>query len=173
MVEMVVRLMPDKVASRPWDQRRSLRSRISVRGNLFDSTTPILSPDRVRPIALQRRRLQTVTSSQLCIQGYALDIIQRNLLIERHLARIRRIASDLSFRFRGRFHVEDLVQVAVLALIEASQRYKEDAGCSWWAFVRPRCYGSMLNFIDMEINGDGPESRERHLRLLSRTHSSL
>lgn len=80
-----------------------------------------------------------------------MEIPERNLLIERYLPKIRGIARQLSYRLPSSFEVEDLVQIAVVALIEASERYKEDTGSSWWSFVRDRCYGSMINFVDGEI----------------------
>lgn len=69
----------------------------------------------------------------------------RKALIERHVAMVRRMAYRMAARYPACVDVEDLVNMGMLGLIDAVDRFEEDRSLSFTAYARIRAKGAIVD----------------------------
>jgi RNA polymerase sigma factor FliA len=67
-------------------------------------------------------------------------------LIEAHSARVRRIAWHVHSRMSSAIEVEDLIQIGLIALVEAAQNF-EDRGLAFAPYAQTRIRGAMVDAL--------------------------
>ncbi len=85
-------------------------------------------------------------------------------LIEEHAELVRRIAYALQRRLPGHVDVDDLIQVGLIALLEASERHEPERGASFTTYAALRIRGAMvdeLRRLDFAPRSLRPWVRER------------
>jgi RNA polymerase sigma factor FliA len=74
------------------------------------------------------------------------DTISPARLIEAHSALVRRIAWHVRSRMSTAIEVEDLIQIGLIALVEAAQNF-EDRGIAFAPYARTRVRGAMVDAL--------------------------
>jgi RNA polymerase sigma factor for flagellar operon FliA len=74
-----------------------------------------------------------------------LDPEARRTLIERHVGMVRRMAYRMASRYPACVDVEDLVNMGMLGLIDAVDRFEEDRSISFTAYARIRAKGAIVD----------------------------
>lgn len=74
-----------------------------------------------------------------------LDPRARTQLIERHVTMVRRVAYRMASRYPSCVDVEDLVNMGMLGLIDAVDRFEEDRSISFTAYARIRVKGAIVD----------------------------
>lgn len=74
-----------------------------------------------------------------------LDPDARRQLIERHVSMVRRMAYRMASRYPSCVDVEDLVNMGMLGLIDAVDRFEEDRSISFTAYARIRAKGAIVD----------------------------
>lgn len=69
----------------------------------------------------------------------------RKELIERHVSMVRRVAFRMASRYPACVDVEDLVNMGMLGLIDAVDRFEEDRSISFTAYARIRVKGAIVD----------------------------
>jgi RNA polymerase sigma factor FliA len=78
-------------------------------------------------------------------RGYAPENLHDpHALIERHSALVRRIAWHVHSRMSSAIEVEDLIQIGLIALVEAAQNF-EDRGIAFAPYASTRIRGAMID----------------------------
>ncbi len=72
-------------------------------------------------------------------------------LIEDHIPLVRKIAWHVSGRSPAGIEVEDLIQIGMIALIEAARRY-EDQGHQFSTYAGTRIRGAMIDYLRANSN---------------------
>jgi RNA polymerase sigma factor FliA len=88
------------------------------------------------------------------------------LLVERHAVLVKRIAAHLAARLPDTVEMDDLVQVGLMALLEAARNYSESRGAKFETFASIRIRGAMLD--EVRNQNWAPRSYYRKRRELSR-----
>ena len=76
---------------------------------------------------------------------------QPQQLIEDHIPLVRKIAWHVSGRAPASIEVEDLIQIGLIALIEAARRY-EDQGHQFSTYAGTRVRGAMIDYLRSHSN---------------------
>jgi RNA polymerase sigma factor FliA len=102
--------------------------------------------------------------------GYAQNRNTPELLIEAHSALVRRTAWHVHSRMSSAIEVEDLMQIGMIALIEAARTF-EDRGIAFAPYASTRVRGAMIDELrrDARMSRSGMANR----RLLASTRSKL
>ena len=87
-------------------------------------------------------------------------------LVEKHAILVKRIASHLVARLPETVEIEDLIQVGLMALLEAARNYSETRGAKFETFASIRIRGAMLD--EVRNQNWAPRSYFRKRRELSR-----
>jgi RNA polymerase sigma factor for flagellar operon FliA len=87
-------------------------------------------------------------------------------LVEKHAVLVKRIASHLAARLPETVELDDLVQVGLMALLEAARNYSETRGAKFETFASIRIRGAMLD--EVRNQNWAPRSYYRKRRELSR-----
>ena len=87
-------------------------------------------------------------------------------LVEKHAILVKRIASHLAARLPETVEIEDLIQVGLMALLEAARNYSETRGAKFETFASIRIRGAMLD--EVRNQNWAPRSYFRKRRELSR-----
>ncbi len=74
-----------------------------------------------------------------------LDPEARRTLIERHVSMVRRVAYRMASRYPACVDVEDLVNMGMLGLIDAVDRFEADRSLSFTAYARIRVKGAIVD----------------------------
>lgn len=72
---------------------------------------------------------------------------ERNALVEKNYDLAATIARRIKRRLPHRFELKDLVQTALVALIEAADRYDAATGVDFQIYARLRIRGAVLNSV--------------------------
>lgn len=86
-------------------------------------------------------------------------------LILKHLSKVDAVARILCQKLPPRFEWRELAQIGVVAMIEASPRWREEKG-SFWSFVYLRVRGAMLDFLNGPREAQSFETSEAISRLV-------
>ena len=87
-------------------------------------------------------------------------------LVEKHALLVKRIASHLAARLPETVEIDDLVQVGLMALLEAARNYSESRGAKFETFASIRVRGAMLD--EVRNQNWAPRSYYRKRRELSK-----
>lgn len=87
-------------------------------------------------------------------------------LVERHAVLVKRIAAHLIARLPDTVEIDDLVQVGLMALLEAARNYSESRGAKFETFASIRIRGAMLD--EVRNQNWAPRSYYRKRRELNR-----
>ncbi|HEU4620514.1 MAG TPA: RNA polymerase sigma factor FliA [Gammaproteobacteria bacterium] len=94
---------------------------------------------------------------------YASDALGDNeILVERYMDLVRRIAHHLLGRLPAAVQVQDLIQAGAMALLEAARQYNESRGASFETYAGIRIRGAMLD--EVRRLDWAPRSANRTLR---------
>jgi RNA polymerase sigma factor for flagellar operon FliA len=97
---------------------------------------------------------------------YALTAGQSpELLVEQHAQLVKRIAAHLLARLPDGTELDDLVQVGLIALLDAARNYSPDKGASFETYAGIRVRGAMLD--EVRSNDWAPRSVYKKQRQLS------
>lgn len=91
--------------------------------------------------------------------------IPPDALVEKHAILVKRIASHLAARLPETVDVDDLIQVGLMALLEAARNYSESRGAKFETFASIRVRGAMLD--EVRNQNWAPRSYFRKRRELS------
>jgi RNA polymerase sigma factor FliA len=96
--------------------------------------------------------------------GYARpDTSSPARLIETHSALVRRIAWHVHSRMSSAIEVEDLIQIGLVALVEAAQNF-EDRGLAFAPYAQTRIRGAMVDALRRDARmGRAGMANRRHL----------
>lgn len=86
-------------------------------------------------------------------------------LIEQHAPLVKRIAAHMLGRLPRGVELDDLVQVGLIALLDAARQYSPDKGASFETYASIRVRGAMLD--EVRSNDWAPRSVYRKQRQLS------
>ncbi len=75
----------------------------------------------------------------------AQGVLDRNTVIERYGAMVRRTAAHLAARLPANIDIEDLVQAGMIGLLDAVSRYDAAQGVQFETFASQRVRGAMLD----------------------------
>jgi RNA polymerase sigma-B factor len=134
------------------------------------SSSPVSTPDRD---ARHREVVDDPTVEQLLAMAQDAEGAERDRLLERATVSQLGLARSMALRYRDRGEpLEDLVQVANLALVMAVQRYRPDQGAPFAAFAVPTITGELRrHFRDRGWNVRPPRRlQELRARLQNATH---
>lgn len=94
-----------------------------------------------------------------------LDAVSRNALFEDHLSLVKVIAHHVSLRLPPGKSVDDLIQVGMIGLLEASRAYEGNQGAEFKSYASIRIRGAILD----ELRRDSwmPRSVQQKSRQLS------
>lgn len=92
-------------------------------------------------------------------------------LVEKHAVLVKRIASHLAARLPETVEIDDLVQVGLMALLEAARNYSESRGAKFETFASIRIRGAMLD--EVRNQNWAPRSYFRKRRELSHAIRSV
>lgn len=87
-------------------------------------------------------------------------------LVERHAVLVKRIAAHLAARLPDTVDIDDLIQVGLMALLEAARNYSESRGAKFETFASIRIRGAMLD--EVRNQNWAPRSYYRKRRELNR-----
>jgi len=87
-------------------------------------------------------------------------------LVERHAPLVKRIATHLRGRLPEGTELDDLVQVGLIALLEAARHYTPDKGASFETYASIRIRGAMLD--EVRSNDWAPRSVYKKQRDIAR-----
>lgn len=94
---------------------------------------------------------------------YAVDALQDSeILVQRHMDLVRRIAHHLLGRLPAMVQVQDLIQAGAMALLEAARHYDQSHGASFETYAGIRIRGAMLD--EVRRLDWAPRSANRTLR---------
>lgn len=97
---------------------------------------------------------------------YAQEVAQcGELLIERHMDLVRRIAYHMLGRLPASVQVDDLIQAGVIGLLEAGRQYDSKHGASFETYAGIRIRGAILD--EVRRQDWGPRSAHRAAREVS------
>jgi len=97
--------------------------------------------------------------------------LERDDLVSKHAALVKRIAYHLMSRLPPTVQVDDLIQSGMIGLLEAARNYDASQGASFETYAGIRIRGSMLDEIR---KGDwAPRSLHRKVREISRAVAEL
>ncbi|MFQ5635415.1 MAG: RNA polymerase sigma factor FliA [Gammaproteobacteria bacterium] len=88
-----------------------------------------------------------------------------DLLIERHAPLVKRIAVHMLGRLPRGIELDDLVQVGLIALLDAARQYSPDKGAAFETYASIRIRGAILD--EVRSNDWAPRSVYRKQRQLS------
>jgi RNA polymerase sigma factor for flagellar operon FliA len=91
--------------------------------------------------------------------------VSPDALVEKHAILVRRIASHLAARLPETVDIDDLIQVGLMALLEAARNYSESRGAKFETFASIRIRGAMLD--EVRNQNWAPRSYFRKRRELS------
>lgn len=86
-------------------------------------------------------------------------------LVERHAPLVKRIAAHLLGRLPDGIEIDDLIQVGLMALLDAARSYTADKGASFETYASIRVRGAMLD--EVRANDWAPRSVYRKQRQLN------
>jgi RNA polymerase sigma factor for flagellar operon FliA len=86
-------------------------------------------------------------------------------LIDKHAILVKRVASHLVARLPDSVEIDDLIQVGLMALLEAARNYSESRGAKFETFASIRIRGAMLD--EVRNQNWAPRSYFRKRRELS------
>ena len=130
----------------------------------------VLAPPPHAPAAPQRRSLAMTAADVELFRRYRdhRDPAARERLVERFLPLSRHLAR----RYRGQAELEDLEQVASLALLKAIDRFDPDRGLAFTSFAVPTVVGEIKRYFrDLSWSVHVPR-QIKELKLRIDTHSS-
>ncbi len=87
----------------------------------------------------------TVLTWENPIRKRRLDPQARTELLTRHIGMVRRVAFRMASRYPSCVDVEDLVNMGMLGLIDAVDRFEEDRSISFTAYARIRVKGAIVD----------------------------
>jgi len=87
------------------------------------------------------------------------------VLVERHAPLVKRIAAHLLGRLPDGIEIDDLIQVGLIAMLEAARSYSADKGASFETYASIRVRGAMLD--EVRANDWAPRSVYRKQRQLN------
>ncbi|MCV6604287.1 MAG: RNA polymerase sigma factor FliA, partial [Porticoccaceae bacterium] len=90
---------------------------------------------------------------------------QQEQLLQQHLPLVRRIAHHLMARMPAEVDVNDLIQVGMIGLLEASKNYAASQGASFQTYASIRIRGAMLD--ELRRSDWTPRSVQRKARQLA------
>ena len=90
---------------------------------------------------------------------------QQEALLQQHLPLVRRIAHHLMARMPAEVDVNDLIQVGMMGLLEASKNYAASQGASFQTYASIRIRGAMLD--ELRRSDWTPRSVQRKARQLA------
>jgi RNA polymerase sigma factor FliA len=96
---------------------------------------------------------------------YSSDALDRNRLVDEHVALVKRIAYHLLGRLPANVQVEDLIQAGVIGLLEAARNYDASQGASFETYAGIRIRGAMLD--EVRRTDWTPRSVHRNARRVS------
>jgi RNA polymerase sigma factor for flagellar operon FliA len=91
--------------------------------------------------------------------------VSPDVLVEKHAILVKRIASHLAARLPETVEIDDLIQVGLMALLEAARNYSETRGAKFETFASIRVRGAMLD--EVRNQNWAPRSYFRKRRELS------
>ena len=91
--------------------------------------------------------------------------------MEKHAILVKRIASHLAARLPETVEIDDLIQVGLMALLEAARNYSESRGAKFETFASIRVRGAMLD--EVRNQNWAPRSYFRKRRELSKAIQSV
>jgi RNA polymerase sigma factor for flagellar operon FliA len=91
--------------------------------------------------------------------------VSPDALVEKHAILVKRIASHLAARLPETVEIDDLIQVGLMALLEAARNYSETRGAKFETFASIRVRGAMLD--EVRNQNWAPRSYFRKRRELS------
>lgn len=97
--------------------------------------------------------------------------ISADALVEKHAILVKRIASHLAARLPETVEIDDLIQVGLMALLEAARNYSESRGAKFETFASIRIRGAMLD--EVRNQNWAPRSYFRKRRELSQAIRSV
>ncbi|MGR4869655.1 RNA polymerase sigma factor FliA [Variovorax sp. LARHSF232] len=71
--------------------------------------------------------------------------LEKSHLLTQHLPLVRRIALQMLARLPASVELDDLIQVGMLGLLDASSRYEDNRGAQFETFASQRIRGAMLD----------------------------
>lgn len=87
------------------------------------------------------------------------------ILVEKHAPLVKRIAAHLLGRLPDGIEIDDLIQVGLIALLDAARAYSPDKGASFETYASIRVRGAMLD--EVRANDWAPRSVYRKQRQLN------
>ncbi|MSQ01421.1 MAG: FliA/WhiG family RNA polymerase sigma factor [Myxococcales bacterium] len=87
----------------------------------------------------------TVVTLENPVRKQRLDPVARTMLLTRHIGMVRRVAFRMASRYPSCVQVEDLVNMGMLGLIDAVDRFEEDRCLSFTAYARIRVKGAIVD----------------------------
>jgi len=93
------------------------------------------------------------------------------ILVERHAPLVKRIAAHLLGRLPDGIEIDDLIQVGLIAMLEAARSYSADKGASFETYASIRVRGAMLD--EVRANDWAPRSVYRKQRQLNTAIQSV
>ena len=91
--------------------------------------------------------------------------ISAEALVEKHAPLVKRIAAHLRGRLPEGTELDDLIQVGLIALLEAARSYSPDKGASFETYASIRLRGAMLD--EVRSNDWAPRSVYKKQRAMS------
>lgn len=97
------------------------------------------------------------------------------LLVQRHLPMVKRIAWHIHGTMSSAVEVEDLVQVGLVALVEAAQGFEDRGQVSFEAYVATRLRGAMIDELRRHatMTRGAMRRRREHARAVSELTQEL
>ena len=83
---------------------------------------------------------------------YSLEQLDRDQLINSNLEVVKRVAYYYAARVKGVIEVEDLLQLGMIGLIEAAQKYTSKEGIPFAAYARLRVKGAIVDYLRKSSN---------------------
>jgi len=83
---------------------------------------------------------------------YSLEQLDRDQLINSNLEVVKRVAYYYAARVKGVIEVEDLLQLGMIGLIEAAQKYTSKEGIPFAAYARLRIKGAIVDYLRKSSN---------------------
>jgi len=83
---------------------------------------------------------------------YSLEQLDRDQLINSNLEVVKRVAYYYAARVKGVIEVEDLLQLGMIGLIEAAQKYTSKEGVPFAAYARLRIKGAIVDYLRKSSN---------------------
>jgi len=83
---------------------------------------------------------------------YSLEQLDRDQLINSNLEVVKRVAYYYAARVKGVIEIEDLLQLGMIGLIEAAQKYTSKEGVPFAAYARLRIKGAIVDYLRKSSN---------------------